>query len=346
MLSLNLKSASGALFFVLTSFLISCSEDNAKPEVKPQPESPASVKPTVTTDSVITLTDSSARIGGRVDSTGSEPLLTAGMEWKLASASDSAYSRLEAPRDSLIFQFLIEGLSPKTNYSVRAFASSAAGTSFGKVVSFTTDSLPDLSCPATVTDIEGNVYKTIKIGTQCWMKENLRTSKYRNGDGIKIALDDATWSESSIGLVCQYNDDISADSIYGKLYNLYAVMDSKKLCPSGWHVPTDSEWLILENYLGGSAQAGGKMKATGILPSTGLWASPNSGASNISGFTGFPGGYRMANGPYDKLSERAYWWSSRVGGGSRPRYLSSSDGKSSNMILDGRAGLSVRCIAD
>jgi uncharacterized protein (TIGR02145 family) len=346
MLSLHLKSASGAIFIALASFLISCSGEDAKPEVKPLPEAQASVKPSVTTDSTITVTDSSARIGGRVDSTGSEPLLSHGMEWKRAADHDSAYVRLEAPRDSLIFQFLIGGLSPKTSYSARAFASSAAGTSFGKVVSFTTDTLPDLSCPTTVTDIDGNVYQTIKIGTRCWMKENLRTSKFRNGTTLKANLDAATWSTLQAGSYSRYADVPANGTTYGYLYNQYAVLDAGKICPAGWHVPTDADWSELETSLGGASVAGGKLKAIGTLPN-GLWQSPNTGASNSSGFNALPGGKRTTPGDFEELGHKGYWWCAGTQNTVKPRSLSSASGSSSVVSAFNRTdGFSIRCVAD
>jgi uncharacterized protein (TIGR02145 family) len=133
-------------------------------------------------------------------------------------------------------------------------------------------------------DIDGNYYTTVKIGTQVWIAENLRTTKYSNGTPIPYIEDNKTWSGLTLGVVktgayCWYNNDSAKyKNIYGALYNWYAIIDSNGLCPDDWHVPTDGEWAILENYLGGNSVAGGKMKETGLEH----WISPNKDATNES----------------------------------------------------------------
>ena len=164
---------------------------------------------------------------------------------------------------------------------------------------------PDLTY-GSMTDQEGNVYKTIVIGTQEWMGENLNTSIYRNGDLIPTNLDDAAWSTTNSGAWAYCNNDESFACPYGKLYNGYTCADSRGLCPLGWHMPADPDWTILINYLGGEAIAGGRMKTTGTIDAgTGFCYAPNVEASNSSGFSGLPGGARDLNGDY---------W--QVGGGS------------------------------
>lgn len=160
---------------------------------------------------------------------------------------------------------------------------------------------PDLKY-GSVTDIDGNVYPTIQIGTQVWMAENLKVTKYNDGTVIPNIVDSA-WANLTPGV---YNDP-AHDAIYGKLYNWYAV-STGKLCPKGWHIPTDTEWAQLETFLG--TNAGGKMKATGnSTAGTGLWASPNAGATNESGFTGLPGGLSVSGNILD-IGNGGYWWSS------------------------------------
>jgi uncharacterized protein (TIGR02145 family) len=114
----------------------------------------------------------------------------------------------------------------------------------------------------TMTDQQGNVYKTIVIGTQEWMAENLKTSIYRNGEAIANVTDGNQWSGLTTGAWCYYENNSQYDCPYGKLYNWFAVSDSRKVCPTGWHVPTQGEWTTLTNYLGGESIAGGKMKST------------------------------------------------------------------------------------
>jgi uncharacterized protein (TIGR02145 family) len=194
----------------------------------------------------------------------------------------------------------------------------------------------------TVTDIDGNTYQTVKIGTQVWMKENLRVSHYRNGDPIPTNLSDDQWAKTTSGAFAIYEKKPINNSIYGKLYNWYAVVDNRNLCPVGWHVPSDKEWTILENHLGGRELAGGKMKA-----STG-WNSPNKGATNESGFSGLPSGFRYDNGKYDDLGKYGYWWFYNQ---------NSSDYAPNNCLQSNlenfiqynfvkQSGLSVRCLKD
>ena len=185
-----------------------------------------------------------------------------------------------------------------------------AGLGYGDADSFTTsDSV------GTVTDIDGNVYKTIKIGTQWWMAENLKVTHYCNGDSIPNVTDNTAWYSLSMGGYCNYNNDTVNVSVYGKLYNWYAVNDSNIIAPAGWHVPTDAEWKQMEMYIGMSqAQAdstgwrgideGGKMKETGTVH----WDDPNNGATNVSGFSGLPAGFRYYLGDYNLMGTYTSFW--------------------------------------
>jgi uncharacterized protein (TIGR02145 family) len=187
----------------------------------------------------------------------------------------------------------------------------------------------------TMTDQEGNVYKTIVIGTQEWMAENLNTSIYRNGDAIPTNLDNAAWFGATSGAWAYYNNDSSYVCPYGKLYNWYACADARQICPMGWHLPTDAEWTMLTNYLGGLFVAGGKMKST-----SDLWGSVNVEATNSSGFSGIPGGKRITNGGY---SGQGNWWSSDD---SWERKLENNNSQVIISLRPDGWGLSVRCIKD
>lgn len=203
-------------------------------------------------------------------------------------------------------------------------------------------------------DVDGNKYKTIKIGTQTWMAENLRTTKYRNGSSIENIEDDEEWIEDQKGAWCYYENEKSNNIPYGKLYNWYAVTNNKKICPKGWHIPSDEEWTVLINYLDPNAEggdennnAGGKMKSAG----TQYWKSPNKGASNSSGFSGLPGGIRYEDGSFDDIGSIGEWWSSTsIRGKEVSAYTRDLD-------FDGNRvwrwddsplsiGLSVRCVKD
>jgi uncharacterized protein (TIGR02145 family) len=203
------------------------------------------------------------------------------------------------------------------------------------------------SCPTpTVGDIDGNTYNTVSIGNQCWTKENLRVSRYNNGTLIPIVTDATAWGSLTTGGRSWYDNDSTTYEIpYGNLYNWYAVTDSKKLCPSGWDVPTDAEWTILTETLGGESVAGGKMKSTG----TTYWSSESAGTDNSSGFSALPGGYRRGDdGSFDRVSSRAFFWSATEldGSGAWLRNLYYSNG---NVVMNNNyksGGASVRCLRD
>jgi uncharacterized protein (TIGR02145 family) len=197
-----------------------------------------------------------------------------------------------------------------------------------------------------VLDQEGNAYKTILIGDKNWFAENLKTSKYRNGDVISSGLSNTEWSSTSVGAYSYYNDDESLNCPYGKLYNWYAVNDSRGLCPTGWHVPTNEEWVELRNTLGGDVlNVGGKLKSTGSV----FWNSPNVGANNESGFSSMPGGARQNNGIYDWLGYSSNYWTSTLNGATayfRNNVAINDDIYESFVEGDLHGGISVRCIQD
>jgi uncharacterized protein (TIGR02145 family) len=199
-----------------------------------------------------------------------------------------------------------------------------------------------------VSDYEGNSYKTVKIGTQIWMAENLRTTRYSNGDEIPEVAADANWAGLSTGAYCWYDNDVANKTRFGALYNWFSVQDSRNIAPSGWHIPTDAEWTILETYLGGGSVAGGKMKSPAI------WQSPNTGGDNRSGFAAFPGGYRNGvYGTYEQMNMLTYWWSATESditimgiGHAWFRVLSNTNTALSRATINDRSGFSIRCIKD
>jgi uncharacterized protein (TIGR02145 family) len=202
-----------------------------------------------------------------------------------------------------------------------------------------------------VTDIDGNVYGTIQIGNQLWMKENLKVTHYRNGDEIPTGYSNDEWTNLSTGAYAVYDDDSSNAEIYGNLYNWYAIDLETGVCPENWHVPTDDEWTILSDYLGGSSVAGGKMKecTEGSCPESEYWNSPNTGATNESGFTGLPGGYRFyINGNYYFMGDYGYFWSSTQLNSTSQwiRRQGYSDSQIWRYCEINKVGLSVRCLKD
>ena len=202
----------------------------------------------------------------------------------------------------------------------------------------------------TVTDIDGNVYQTVRIGDQVWMKENLKTSKYQDGTSITTLLDTNEWRKTTSGAFAIYDCDPANNIIYGKLYNWYSVVDSRGLCPLGWHVPSDLEWNTLINYLGGIFLAGGKMKTISG------WEYPNMEATNTSGFSALPGGYRNGDRynlfshdqSFYNVGRGGFWWTSSEDSSKKPwsRILNHEYNLIKGNIHGKRCGLSVRCIRD
>jgi uncharacterized protein (TIGR02145 family) len=207
-----------------------------------------------------------------------------------------------------------------------------------------------------VTDIEGNIYQTQKIGNQWWMTENLKVTHYSNGESIPLATDNVQWTNLTTGGYCNYNNNFNNVVTYGRLYNWYAVIVSRNIAPVGWHVPTDDEWKELEIYLGMSqSQAdstgflgtdeGGKLKETG----TAYWNASNNGATNSSGFKALPGGYRIGmNGAFFDLGNGAYFWSSTEYNGYGSWYcnLNCNNSQVSRHDCYKLSGFSVRCVKD
>jgi uncharacterized protein (TIGR02145 family) len=159
-----------------------------------------------------------------------------------------------------------------------------------------------------VTDIDGNVYGTVSIGSQLWMAENLKTTKYNDGTPIPLVSENSSWANLTTPGYCFYDNDANINkTTYGALYNWYTV-STNKLCPRGWHVPSDAEWTRLTNYLGGERAAGGKLPESGISH----WVTPNDGATNSSGFTALPGGYRQEEGGFVNINDDDFWWSTNT----------------------------------
>lgn len=196
-----------------------------------------------------------------------------------------------------------------------------------------------------MSDVEGNIYKTVQIGNQLWMAEDLKTTSFNDGTPIALVENYDEWANLTLPAYSWYNNDSSNADNYGVLYNWYAV-ESKKLCPEGWHVPSDEDWIVLESGQGGLELAGGALKEEG----TELWKTPNLEASNESGFTARPGGYRSYNGTFNLMRISGYWWSATQKSwyGSPPkviyRYTLYDEPGFYRHIAEKTNGFSVRCV--
>lgn len=204
---------------------------------------------------------------------------------------------------------------------------------------------PTIFPNGTITDIDGNVYNVVTIGSQTWMKENLKTSRFNDGTTINLVSDGLAWARTSTPGYCWYYNNIVNKDIYGAMYNWYSV-GTKKLCPVGWHVPDNNDWTTLINFLGGESIAGGKLKETG----TNHWTSPNDGATNESLFTGLPGGYRSyKDGVFFSIGDNCSWWSSTYIDNTTAKLRALTNyGTSDVQNVDAHTGYGVyvRCVKD
>jgi uncharacterized protein (TIGR02145 family) len=252
----------------------------------------------ISTAAITNISDITAVSGGTIASTGGTSITASGICWGLSSAPTIADSKsVETASGVGSYVSTLTNLIPNSTYYVRAYATNKAGTTYGDLKTFIT------LRQGTVLDADGNVYNSIKIEFQTWMIENLKTTHYNDGTEIPYVTNNTAWSELSTPGYCWFNNDMTAKDICGGLYNWHAV-NTGKLCPNGWHVPTEDEWLTLTVYLGSSA--GGKMKETGFVH----WRTPNTGATNQSGFTALPTGIRSYNGFYEGLTTLCWFWSS------------------------------------
>jgi len=318
------------LFAVFSVFLTNCKED--------------ATIPVVSTNAATAVTQTTATSGGVISSDGGATVTACGVCWSTNQTPTIADNKTTAGTGAGSFTSAISGLTANTTYYVRAYATNSAGTGYGSAKSFTTLEGNLGITYGTMTDIDGNTYKTVTIGTQTWMAENLKVTKYNDGTSIPNVTDGAAWSKLTTGAYCNYNNDPSKVATYGRLYNWHAV-NTGKLCPTGWHVATDAEWTTLIDSLGGRNIAGGKLKETG----TTHWYSPNTGATNETGFTALPGGYCTSSGAFTDIGKSGGWWSTADSGNNGSGYL--YVGYNSSLVYGvvnyfTREGFSVRCVKD
>lgn len=307
---------------------------------------------TVSTAPVTGITTNSAVSGGNVTSDGGFSITARGVCWSTGADPTISDSHTSDGVGTGSFSSSLTGLNPNTTYYLRAYAVNSAGTAYGAVISFTTQQV------TTVTDVDGNVYNTVTIGTQIWMTENLRVTHYRNGDPIITGLNDNAWSATTDGAFAIYNNEAANSQLYGNLYNWYAVNDSRGLCPVGWHVPTNAEWEILASYLinngfgyeGSGNDIGKSMAMTSgwndsSVPGT---VGNDQSGNNGSGFSALPAGFRNYTGVFDYLGTIGFWWSSTetTSDYALARFLQNTLSGLENPAYDKNKGLSVRCVKD
>src|ERR1035437_4952965 len=270
----------------------------------------AATVPIISTTVTSAITQTTATSGGNITSDGGATVTAKGVCWNTSASATVANSKTSDGTGTGIFTSSIASLTAGRVYYVRAYATNSVGTAYGSSILFTTQISEIIFNPGlnygTVTDIDGNVYKTITIGTQTWMAENLKTTRFNNGEAINLISNASSWYyyKSQPNYCWNNNDETTYKAAYGALYNEITISRGA-ICPSGWHVPYDVDWTTLTSYLGGESVAGGKLKETG----TTHWLSPNSGATNESGFSALPGGLRFPQGDYLNIGEMGEWYS-------------------------------------
>ena len=302
--------------------------------------------PSVTTQSATSLTTISVTLNGFVNANLLNTIVT--FEYGTSSSYGNSATATQSPvtgNSSVNVNAGITGLLTGTTYHFRIKAINDLGTTVGNDLTFST--------LTPIVDIEGNIYNIVNIGSQVWMAENLKTTKYSNGDliGTTIPATLNISSESTPKYQWAYSGVESNVATYGRLYTWYAVTDSRNVCPTGWHIPTDAEFKTVEDLLGGSIIAGGRMKEVGITH----WESPNTGADNSSGFSALPGGNRWnvyvnADEIFQRLGKSAGFWTSTSSLYGNVLAWSHSLQYHNDYVFimqdDRKVGFSVRCVKD
>lgn len=300
--------------------------------------------PEVVTSAVTAIFPTRAFTGGTIPSDGGSQITEKGICWNTRPDPTVEHNKLVLGTGNRGFAAVMDGLTPNTGYYVRAYAISSAGIGYGNVLFFRTTRMPAASA---VSDVDGNTYGSVVIGNHVWMSENLRTTRFNDGSPILLETDHAAWCSLTTPAYCWYNNDAGNKDIYGALYNWHTVY-THKLCPKGWHVPSQEEWSILVEYLGGSQVAGGKLKEQG----TTHWLVKNEGATDEAGFRAVPGGYRSyqtSGAPFFGLYNSSQFWIDgelSPDGNSYFAGLDRLDTKIRIMRINSRMGYSIRCVKD
>lgn len=315
---------------------------------KSQPVSNLSVSTTKVTDVLY----ATATTGGIATDDAGAFVGVRGVCWAKSSGPTADSSRTIDGTGSGQYTSLVYGLSLGTKYYLRAYAVNSSGAIYGNEVSFTTHvkgvEFNSSLTYGTVSDVDGKNYKTIQIGTQVWMAENLGTVKFNDGTAIPLVTDGSAWINLFTPAYCWFlNNDTLYEDIYGAHYNWFAA-GTGKLCPAGWHIPSDTEWQTLADFLGGSDIAGAKLKEAG----SNNWTTSNSDATNASGFTALPSGVRGSyDGFFGGQGIIGGWWSSTELDPSPlsaawARWIHADTVVLARSNLFKKNGFSVRCVKD
>ncbi len=309
--------------------------------------------PELITTEIISIGQKSAVSGGSVTADNGSSVVVRGVCWSIAPNPTISDNKSSSGSGSGDFSGFISGLAVHTTYYVRAYATNRLGTGYGNELIFTTLDY------GTITDNDNNSYKTILIGSQEWMAENLKTLTYNNGDSIPYVAIDTVWNILSEGAYCWYdNSEVDYKDTYGALYNWFAVSGDRNICPQGWHVPNDEDWTMLTDYLiaGGFGYGGNGEYIAKSLADTSGWTTNSTpgtigndqSANNSSGFSALPGGVRIRSGAYDLAGYTCSFWSSseHYTGYGNALTLSGEFFNIYRGYTFNQSGASVRCLKD
>jgi len=321
--------------------------------------------PTVITHEVTHIANNKATGGGNIVEAGGAPVIERGVVYSLNPEPNVNDQVVKSRKGLGTFISLMTGLEPETSYYVKAYAINSAGIAYGEQVEFTTLSNFGQPCPGspTVTDIEGNIYNTVLIGDQCWMKEDLKTITYNDGNPITDGTSGETWATNEHGAYTWYEGNEEQGRLYGVIYNFHAV-NTGKLCPTGWWVPSNEEWTEMTGYLLENIENTTSENISHVLKSCRQENSPLGGdcntnehprwdahdvhfGTNETGFSALPGGSRNYTGNYFYgLGNTSYWWTSSQMDATTAwhRRLKFDDGIIHGFVYDKGNGYMVRCI--
>jgi len=340
-------SSKSCLFLISLSILIGCNQDEIFTE------------PTVDFVYITSISDTSIIMEGLITTDGGTPILKNGVCWSTSEnptiANNLTIDALPTVTYGLqnnYFESSLIGLAPSTRYYLRAYATNKVGTSYGKQLIIST-----LTKTGSVIDFDGNEYTTVKIGEQTWMVENLKTTRFNDGTIIPNVTDYNTWSNIESPGYCWYNNDSTNKTTFGALYNWYTI-ETRKLAPTGWHVPSKEDWKELETYLISngfnydSTTTENKI-AKSLASTTGWYSAIESGCigynlstNNSSGFSANPAGIRWDTGEFNGKGFESLWWCSwsDLEGWAYIRGLDYHHYNLIEMEYPKNGGFSVRCV--
>jgi uncharacterized protein (TIGR02145 family) len=313
---------------------------------------PASA-PQITTTMVSNITSSTVTCVGNISNSGGAPITSSGVCW--STSINPTVTDNKTTDGTLTGEFIspVTGLAPLTTFYLRAYATNSIGTTYGNELSFTTT-----SGSSSVSDIDGNVYSTVTIGNQVWFQQNLKTTRYNTGDVIGTTTSPSLDISKEVNPEYQWAFDAKESNVplYGRLYTWFAVNDNRNVCPTGWHVPSNDDWIILTEYLTGNGYGyeGSRYRIAKSMAYTSGWVSDGTpgnvgndqAGNNSSGFSALPGGFRIGT-VFNYNGGGGYWWSATEESTTlawRGCSLWYGSGFVDNGYLEKQDGYSVRCL--